>query len=657
MNFTLKFFKNLFAIAIFTAVVACSDNATTGGSGIDNSGASSIVSKTSASILEVESYAPLASNASSHFSEVNRNNTVSVVTPKVIDLGAPNQQTLKSNATTSTSVLGKPLKTGFARDSEQTASFNKTNTVWSWIKTSTGTQLAAIQFVSTTAAGLRVGLFIDSLPDGAKLRFYNPDSTKMIEVTGVHITETVKKNKVAGDLTDAGKTYWSPVVEGERIQIEIELPMGTDADVVQLAIPKVLHLFRDISGKLTGLGNIKSVGDADTCHVDAVCQNASNQDVRKSVAKVSFVSGGYAYTCSGTLLNDTLNSAIPYFITANHCVSNQTEASTVNTFWKFESSACNSGTLNVGYSILTGGATYLYGSSFTSGSDTAFMQLAGTPPQGVVYQGWSATKPDLNISAYSLHHPQGDLLKYTTGSMNNYMTVVDAGGGYFYTNVSSNGYTSNYLNLSSTSGTTEDGSSGGALITAGTLGSGKFIGQLLGGSASCSNPTGTTVFGRFDVAYNDALSTWLSPGKKPVFRFYNGMSGTHFYSNNPTESNYLKATFPFFSYEGVGFNAGTTSANGLSPVYRFYNLSLGNHFYTISASERDFVKAYLPQMRDEGIAWYAKATATSGMIPLYRFYNRDKGVHFYSVSATERAWVLANLPQMNDEGIAYYVWQ
>jgi lysyl endopeptidase len=35
------------------------------------------------------------------------------------------------------------------------------------------------------------------------------------------------------------------------------------------------------------------------------------------------------------------------------------------------------------------------------------------------------------------------------------------------------------------------------------------VGQLFGGDSSCTNTTGSNVYGRFDQAYSAALSTWL----------------------------------------------------------------------------------------------------------------------------------------------------
>ena len=55
---------------------------------------------------------------------------------------------------------------------------------------------------------------------------------------------------------------------------------------------------------------------------------------------------------------------------------------------------------------------------------------------------------------------------------------------------------------------TESGSSGSGLFKS-AGGVNYLVGQLRGGSSSCSNPTGNDSYGRFDVAYKAALRNWL----------------------------------------------------------------------------------------------------------------------------------------------------
>lgn len=136
-----------------------------------------------------------------------------------------------------------------------------------------------------------------------------------------------------------------------------------------------------------------------------------------------------------------------------------------------------------------------------------------------------------------------------------------------------------------------------------------------------------------------------------VFRFFNNLSGAHFYTASVTERDRLRAQAGAFAYEGPAFQSSSQGGDGLSPVYRFYNGSTGVHFYTISETEKTHIQQNLPQFLLEGVAYYASQVAAEGYRPLYRSYVSNKGFHFYSVSASEGA----GLAQYRAEGVAYYV--
>ncbi|MFP8780361.1 DUF1566 domain-containing protein [Hydrogenophaga sp. RWCD_12] len=142
----------------------------------------------------------------------------------------------------------------------------------------------------------------------------------------------------------------------------------------------------------------------------------------------------------------------------------------------------------------------------------------------------------------------------------------------------------------------------------------------------------------------------------PVYRFYNGSTGAHFYTTSETEKANILATMPQFAFDGPAFEAASEAAPGLSPVYRFYNSATGVHFYTISETEKTTVLATLPQFQLEGTAYHASQVAGQGLTPLYRFYLPAKGYHFYTASATERDSIQSTLSgTYSYEGIGYYV--
>jgi hypothetical protein len=141
-----------------------------------------------------------------------------------------------------------------------------------------------------------------------------------------------------------------------------------------------------------------------------------------------------------------------------------------------------------------------------------------------------------------------------------------------------------------------------------------------------------------------------------IYRFYNTVTGTHFYTSFYNEMNYVLNTLPQFNYEGVAFyGTSDSSAAGVSPVYRFYNYDTGAHFYTISEAEKDYILSNLPNYSFEGEAYYAYTTESPGTNALHRFFNTNTGTHFFTNSDLEKTNVQNTLPQYIYEGIVYYV--
>jgi len=399
---------------------------------------------------------------------------------------------------------GTPHKIGFGRDIAELGRTADTAARLQWQNTPQGGKIAAFSITSPRAAGVRLGVLVRRLPAEATLRFYPQRAGATYEITAKEVLESLQRNLDAGDNSDEARTYWSPYVEGEEATLEIELPLGIGPDALEIAIPRVSHFFS--SPFAAQAENVTEIGQAASCELDVSCYSDWRGE-SNATARIIFVDSGSSYTCSGTLLNDTVSSGTPYFLSANHCISKQTIASTLQTYWFYRSAACNSGSLNPGYQTRTGGATLLYASNVT---DTSFMQLRNTPPAGAVYAAWSAISPSPGTSVTGIHHPKADLQKISFGSLQSYQACTNANTGLFSCSEASQA-DGQYLNIIYAAGAVEAGSSGSGLFR--TIGSSHYlIGQLYGGDASCSNPGGENDYGRFDRAYNAALHQWLSGG-------------------------------------------------------------------------------------------------------------------------------------------------
>jgi hypothetical protein len=92
----------------------------------------------------------------------------------------------------------------------------------------------------------------------------------------------------------------------------------------------------------------------------------------------------------------------------------------------------------------------------------------------------------------------------------------------------------------------------------------------------------------------------------PLYRFYNVRNGSHFYTASAEERDIVIATWPtVYAYEGPTYSVCATNKAGSTPVYRFYNVMNGSHFYTSSDQERDAVIAqWSATYTYEGPAYY-----------------------------------------------------
>ena len=664
MHSTSKLFKLLLVGALASVLAACGNNTTS------TSEADSKSAQLAPTTLAVDAYRPPA-DAAAESPMKSRDQSVAPIATNIA-LGAP-QDTLttaarKNNATAADDHMGKPLQIGFGRSVAQTATAVATNQVLKWQATKSGGQVAAINFNSTGAKGLRIGLLVTQLPETATLRFYAKGAATAFEVKGSEVLRVLAANLAAGDKSDEGRTYWGPVIDSSNGTIEIEIPAGVEISSVNVSVPSVTHLFMSTKESSTAISQITYSGDYNlglTCEIDVKC-STTLPAASDAVAHVRFNEGSGTYICSGTMLNNNLNDSTPYFLTANHCISTQTVASTMQTWFKYRALTCNDGTTGEYYPTATTGAALLY---TAYGTDSTLVRLYGSPSvAGVLYAGWDSTAPATSTTVHSVHHPRGDQQRLSSGSVTGYSTRNASNPGFF---ASSDVASGTILNVTLTTGLTEGGSSGSGLFK-GAETNPQLIGQLYGGSTpgnaingyvpACTVPGGTVampptnVYGRFDVAYNAGMSDWLSPGVKSVVQFYNASAGVLYYTSGVTDASAFAAANPSYSNQGSVFKVSTAATAGLSPVYRFYNTATGTYFYTISEKERAAVATNSPRMRNDGIIWYASKTSTAAnTAAVYSAFNATSGSQYFTTNLTTRNNFIASNPQFKADGIAFYV--
>lgn len=157
------------------------------------------------------------------------------------------------------------------------------------------------------------------------------------------------------------------------------------------------------------------------------------------------------------------------------------------------------------------------------------------------------------------------------------------------------------------------------------------------------------------AATADASHTIEGYEQQRVYRFFNMRTGTHFYTARDAEfMNVYGALASVFKYDGVAFFLELDPGVPTKPLYRFFNRVTGAHFYTADEGEKAKVMATLSSRYIyEGVGFRVR-TDTLGT-PVYRFYVPARDTHFYTANTSE----ITKDPKLSNyyryEGLAFYV--
>jgi hypothetical protein len=386
----------------------------------------------------------------------------------------------------------QPLQIGFGRDIP--SAHVKPSLTWTALPD--GGHTAAFTVTSPGARGIRLALVAPRMEKGVELRFFD---AQMSPVNGPFTAREVSKSarrKAGGAVTgkkassgDTANVFWSPVIEGETAGVEIYLPATVDPSSFSISIPRVSHLVHSASSNHEK--SLSDIGDSGACNVDLACRSTAPTDLGDATAKIVFTDEwGSSGACTGTLLIDNeQNSATPYFITANHCISSQAVADTINTYWFFEMASCG-GPEPTSVVRRTKGAELIRTGTKT---DYTFLQLDDKPPAGVSYAGWQTAPLAETAKVIGIHHPAGDLKKWSRGNNTGFANYSGNPNG-----------TGSYIRVLWARGVTEGGSSGSAIFDA----NGRYRGNLTGGGSACYAPDEPDWYGRFDLTY-PSVKQWL----------------------------------------------------------------------------------------------------------------------------------------------------
>jgi lysyl endopeptidase len=334
---------------------------------------------------------------------------------------------------------------------------------------------------SKGALSLNMILSPFNLPEGAYVYVYDYDHQVL---RGAYTNDS------------GGETGTMPLlpVPGERMILECHFP-GKVIPSGSIGVKQVAH---DFAG-FFGLTDTKDTyfGRSGDCEVDIKCSTNSTY-LRASRSVVRLLVAG-AELCTGVLVNNTGSDYKAYVLTAEHCISNSSQASNTIFVFNYQSPWCDGQDLTNLHSL---SGSLLRATNpdidFTLVELNQFPSLVFKP----YLSGWDVTTV-VPSNTFTLHHPEGDVMKI---SIDNNQPVSAT---YPVTGFVDNGF---WRILRWDIGTTENGSSGGPLFDQ----NGRLRGTLTGGAATCASPV-NDYFAKLSMMFSITaipgthLRPWLDP--------------------------------------------------------------------------------------------------------------------------------------------------
>ncbi|MBN2172896.1 MAG: PKD domain-containing protein [Bacteroidales bacterium] len=481
------------------------------------------------------------------------------------------------------------------------------------------------------ALGMNVQFEKFHLPEGSQLFLYNEDKTQVIGAF------TSFNNHESG-------LFATELIEGDLVTLEYFDPKGTN-EYAEIGISNIAYAYRNVSFLFK---NTDEFGDSDWCEVNVNCSPEGNnwQDEKRGVARTLTKIGSTWYWCTGSLVNNTSENGVPYYLLADHCGGSASVSDMTQWvfYFNYESSGCSNPGSSPAYNSLTGAAKKARG-NYSGGSDFLLMQLNSTPPlyYYVYYNGWDRSGSS-SSSGVSIHHPSGDIKKISTYTLS--LTTATWSGG-----ASSAHWRVYWSSTTNGHGVTEGGSSGSPIFNS----AGRILGTLTGGASYCSTPNSPDYYGKFSYHWQSNGSTsatqlkpWLDPTNTGV-TYLDGWDPNanippvaNFQADNTAPGIGQTVNFTDLSSEDPtswswSFNPSTvtyvggTSSSSQNPQVQFNNLGYysvtlvaGNAYGSDSETKNNYIN----------VSYYCGASGASTYLEIVRVelgdIDNSSGQNFYS---------------------------
>ncbi len=433
-----------------------------------------------------------------------------------------------------------------------------------------GSQLIVLIIKSLGASGVGVHFRNFALADGEEVYVYGA------------ATDSI----VFGPFMDKGPwgsgEFWSGTVDGDTVVIEFY--KRSDENGQGFEIFEISHILAELDWRLRS-----NEPEVLNCEVDASCYSDPEKN---AVGRILFNDNG-PFVCTGTLLNDAAQDWTPYFLTANHCVNSQAVAQTVEAYWFYQTTSCNSGVLR-NWVHSPPGANLL---AAQSANDFALLRLQHNAPGGSYFSGWTSVMESPGVGVFGLHQPDA----YTPPTINSYLrrstgSIVNTNDNCPDTGLQS-GYGIDWI-----TGATEPGSSGSGLFTSNSH---QLVGVLSCGNGLCNGFSLYSKLANFYPQIRQYLnsSTMSAPVANPAT----------FVANHSFTANWRSVS------GATGYRLDVATNNSFTNyVAGFQNLNIGNAL-SRSITGLNASTAYYYRVRAYN------ANATSG---------NSNGVHVTTLSPT-----------------------
>ncbi|MEP7361989.1 MAG: trypsin-like peptidase domain-containing protein [Acidobacteriota bacterium] len=362
-----------------------------------------------------------------------------------------------------------------------------------------------------------------TLPDGRRawrLAIHSPEARSIrvhfdaFDVAGGQVwlgsengaDEPLVSKPFAGQGPFGDGEFWSNSVYADTVWVEYVPAADQTTDAVPFAIDQISHYFdvlRAPSGQAAQIAKASSNKAAPNsvapCQLEAKCYT-EYADVASGIAQLQYERNGFGYVCSGALVNSTSQRAIPYLLTANHCISNDAEARTLQSNFFYEANIC--GGANTESPVLATqvlGAKYLSSGGLSLG-DYSLLLLSDAPDKAM-FLGWTTADIAVDSKVIGIHHPQGSYKRISFGKRTlDQELVIGKGEDAEY------GPANRYWTIEFTEGLVQGGSSGSPLLNTAN----QVVGTLTAGP------------GFSDADAEDLLICKLDPFEAFYGRFANG---------------------------------------------------------------------------------------------------------------------------------------